>query len=67
MTEDAARKVANVLLGAVAVAAAYCVLRTPTLRRAAWRLAVTSITGTIPVWFGNEVRRAWADSGRRAL
>ena len=67
MTEDAARKVANVLLGAAAVAAAYYVLRTPALRRAAWRVAVTTMTGTVPVWLGNEVRRAWADSGRRAL
>jgi hypothetical protein len=67
MTEDAARKVANVLIGAAAVGVAYYVARTPPLRRAVWRLAVTTITSTLPVWFGGEVRRAWADSGRRAL
>ncbi|HXW08827.1 MAG TPA: hypothetical protein VD833_26590 [Vicinamibacterales bacterium] len=67
MTDDAARRVANVLLGAAALGAAYVVLRTPVLRRAAWRLAVTTVTSTIPLWLGSEVRRAWAESGRRTL
>ena len=67
MTEDAARRLANVLLGAAAVGAACYVLRTPPLRRAAWRLAVTALTSTLPVWLGGEVRHAWADSARRRL
>jgi uncharacterized protein (DUF2236 family) len=64
MTEDNARKVANVLLTVAALGAAYYVLKTPPLRRMAWRLAVTALTGTLPAWFGREMQHAWAESGR---
>ena len=67
MTEDRAEQVANVLLAAAAVGAGLIVLRTPPLRRLAWRLAVTAVTGTLPAWIGREVRHAWAESGRRAI
>ena len=63
MTEETAGKIANVLLGVAAVGAAVYVMKTPPLRRMAWRLAVTALTGTGPVWFRNELRRAWAESG----
>jgi hypothetical protein len=64
MTEDRARTVANVILGAAALGAAFVVLSRPPLRRAAWRLAVGALTGTIPVWLRQEVRQAWIESGR---
>jgi hypothetical protein len=67
MTEDNARTVANVIVAAAALGATYYVLKTPALRRLAWQLAVTGVTLTLPAWVSTEVRRAWAESGRRAL
>jgi hypothetical protein len=67
MTDDNARRVANLILGVAALGAAYYVATTPPLRRLVWRLAVTAVTGTIPVWFAREVRDAWAESGQRAI
>lgn len=64
VTEDSARRVANVVLGATAIAGAYVVLRTPALRRQAWQLARTAIAAAAP-WLAAEVRQAWAESGRR--
>jgi hypothetical protein len=66
MTEESARKVANVILGAAALGAAYVVVRNPPLRRLAWRLAMTALTGTVPAWIGKEVHEAWIESGRDA-
>jgi hypothetical protein len=62
MTEAQARKTANVVLGLAAAGAAYYVLRTPSLRGVVFRLAGVALTGTIPGWLGNEVRRAWMES-----
>jgi hypothetical protein len=67
MTEENARKIAAVLMTGAAVGVAYYVLKTPPLRRTAWRLAVTALTGTIPAWFAREVRDAWRESGRSAI
>ena len=64
MTEESARKVANVLLGAAAMGVAIYVIKTPPLRRMAFRLAVTALTGTAPMWFRTELQRAWAESGQ---
>ncbi len=64
MTDETAQKVANTLIGAAAVGVAFYVLRTPQMRRVAWRLAVTALTATAPRWLSGEVRRAWAESGR---
>jgi hypothetical protein len=64
MTEESARKVANVILGAAAVGAVYLVVTNPALRRLAWRLARTALTGTLPAWLGKEVHQAWVESGR---
>jgi hypothetical protein len=69
MTEERARSVANAVMIAGAVGAAYYVLRTPPLRRAAWRLTRTWMRGPLAVWAVTEVRRAWmesASSGARA-
>lgn len=63
MTENTARTVANVVLGAAAVGAAYVVVTTPPLRRMAWRVAVTALTGTLPGWLMREVQEAWRESG----
>lgn len=67
MTDENARKVANVVLAAAAVGVSYYVLRTPPLRRAAWRLALAAVTGTLPAWFAREVEHAWVESGRRRV
>ena len=48
MTNEQADRVANVVLAAAAVGAAVVVLKTPPLRRLAWRLAVTALTGLYP-------------------
>jgi hypothetical protein len=67
MTEESARTVANVILGAAAVGAAYVIVRNPPLRRLAWRFARTALTATIPAWLGKEVHQAWVESGRDTL
>ena len=67
MTDENAGRVANALIGVAVIAGTYYVLKTPSLRRLAWRVAVTALTGTLPAWLGREVQQAWADSGRRAL
>ncbi len=66
MTEESARKIANAVIGAAAAAAVYTIVRNPPLRRAAWRLAVLALTGTLPQWLGGEIRQAWAESGDSA-
>ena len=65
MTEESARKAANVILGAAALGVTFYVLKTPPLRRMAWRLAVVALTGTAPAWFRAELEQAWAERGRR--
>lgn len=67
MTEETAKKVANVALGVAAVGAAYFVVRTPPLRRMALGLAMTALTGALPAWLAREAQHAWMVSGRRAL
>ncbi len=63
MTEENARRIANAVIAAAVVGAAYYVVRTPPLRRTAWKLLVAAVTGTVPAWLGNELRQAWAESG----
>jgi hypothetical protein len=62
MTHANAEKVANVLIGAALAGAAFYVLKTPPLRRIAWRLTVAALTGTIPAWLAQEVRSGWEAS-----
>jgi hypothetical protein len=64
MTQANAEKVANVFIGAAVVGAAYYVIRTPQLRRVAWRLTVAALTGTIPAWLTQEIRNGWEASAR---
>jgi hypothetical protein len=62
LTEAQARKVANIVIGLAAAGTVVYVLRTPSLRRAAFRLAGAALTGTLPGWFSSEVQRAWVES-----
>jgi hypothetical protein len=67
MKEETARKVADGILVAGVLLAAYYVIKTPRLRRMAMGLAANALTGTIPAWLSAEIRQAWAASGRRAI
>lgn len=63
MKDENARRVANALMAAAVLGVGYYVVRTPALRRTAWRLLLAALTGTVPAWLNGEVRRAWAESG----
>jgi hypothetical protein len=63
VTREQAEKAADLVLCVAAAGAVWYVLRTPRLRRIAWTLARTALTGTVPAWLGHELRRAWAESG----
>lgn len=63
MTEENARRIANLVMAGAVLGAGYYIVRTPRLRRIAWRLLVTAVTGTVPAWLGGELRHAWAESG----
>ena len=62
MTDEQARTVANVVLASAGVAAAYVVLTTPSLRRLALHGARWWLGASIPVYFLDQVRRAWVQS-----
>jgi hypothetical protein len=65
MTEESARTIANIVIGAAAVGAAIYIAKTPPLRRIAGRVLAMAVTGTLPAWFRGELQRAWAESGQR--
>lgn len=64
MTQSSAEKVATVVIGVAAAGAVYYVLKTPQLRRAAWRLSLAALTGTIPAWVSQEIKASWEASGQ---
>ncbi len=64
MTHATAGKLTDLALVAAVAGGAYYVLRTPSRRRLAWRLAVAGLTGTVPAWFRQEIAQAWHESGR---
>jgi hypothetical protein len=64
MTEDSARKTANVVIAAAALGAAVIVLRNPKLRRLCWQLARQYASGPLPAAVAMTVRDAWNESGR---
>jgi len=66
MTRDRAHTIANVTIAAAGVAAAYVILRTPSLRRLAWQGVRFWLGASIPMYLVNETRRAWVQSGRAA-
>jgi len=65
MNEANARAVANVVIGAAGVAAAYVVWRTPPLRRLALRAARVWLGASVPIFLLTQVREAWIASGNR--
>ncbi len=62
MTDGTAEKLANVVVGVAVAGAALYVLRSPSLRRMAVRLAMVTVTGTIPAWFRQEIAESWRAS-----
>jgi hypothetical protein len=66
MTQQTARTVANVLLGAAAVTAAYYVYSTPPLRRLARTAMRQWLGSSVPLFLLAEARQAWADAGMHA-
>jgi hypothetical protein len=63
MASSTARAVTNLLLAGAAVAVAYYVVKTPSLRRVAWQMAKTGLTTAVPAYLLKEVRDAWVVSG----
>jgi hypothetical protein len=63
MTEQHARATANVVMAAAALGAAVIVLRSPTLRRLAWRLATQYVAGPLVVSAVAIARQAWDEAG----
>jgi hypothetical protein len=65
MTEENAERIATIVMGAAAVAAAVVVLRNPGLRRRVWQVARGVLAASGP-WFVAQAREAWAESGTHA-
>ena len=66
MTRDRAHTIANVIIVTAGVAAAYVVLRTPSLRRLAFQTARLWLGASVSGYLLNETRQAWIESGRAA-
>jgi hypothetical protein len=64
MTDTTARRLADGILVAAVLGAAYVVATTPRLRRMAAAMALTTLTNTLPGWLSAEIGRAWAESER---
>ena len=62
MTDTTARRLADGILVAAVLGAAYVVATTPRLRRMAAGMALTALTSTLPGWLSAEIGRAWAES-----
>ena len=67
MTDTTARRLADGILVAAVLGAAYVVVTRPRLRRVATGLALTALTSTLPGWLSAEIGRAWAESDRAHL
>ncbi len=65
VTEQQARHTANVVMAAAVLGTAVFVLRSPHLRRLAWRFAREFATGPLAAWGAGTVRTAWDDAGDR--
>lgn len=66
MTQDRARTVANVMIATAGVAAAYVILRTPSLRRLARRGVRVWLGASVSGYLIAETARAWMQSRRAA-
>jgi hypothetical protein len=65
MTQEQARRTANVVMFAGAATAVYFVLKDRRLRRLAWQLARGWATGPLVAWSATEIRRAWEESAAK--
>jgi hypothetical protein len=65
MTQEQARRTANVIMFAGAATAVYFVLKDRRLRRLTWQLARGWATGPLVAWSATEIRRAWDESAAR--
>jgi len=63
MTEQQARRAANIVMAAATAGAALLILRKPPLRRLAAQLARSWVKGPFLVWAVAELRQAWLESG----
>lgn len=63
MSEQHARATANVVMAAAALGAAVIVLRSPRLRRLAWRLVAQYVGGPLVVSAAATARQAWDEAG----
>ena len=68
MTTDRTSAVADLAVAAIGAAAALYIMRTPPLRRLAWRLTKYAVGTMLPGYLVHETKRAWAEtaSNRRA-
>jgi len=66
VTSATARTVANAVLVSAAVAAAFVVVTTPSLRRLAVRGTRLWLGAMVPAYLLDTTRRAWVESGRSA-
>ncbi|MFN7914509.1 MAG: hypothetical protein U0Q55_04160 [Vicinamibacterales bacterium] len=67
MTGSAARSLANAVLVATGVAAAYVVVTTPSLRRLAVGATRLYLGASVPAWLLYQMGRAWVESDRQRL
>ena len=65
MTERQAENLANLVLGAAAIAAAIYVVRSPSLRRLVWGAARRTLLTGVPAWLLVETRNGWAGAADR--
>jgi hypothetical protein len=61
MTEENAERIANALIGVVAVGAMYYILKDGGRRRTLWRVVLRAAAASGP-WLFAEARHAWAES-----
>ncbi len=62
MQEDHARALVDLAVVSVGAVAAIWILKTPSLRRAAWRLLTYALFTAAPSYLWRETTRAWAES-----
>ena len=65
MNEQQARTTANVIMTVAVMGAAVMVLRSPSLRKLAWRLAREYGGAPLAVFLAKSLHDAWEQSGRR--
>ena len=64
MPTDRMNAVADLVVALVAATAAIYIMRTPPLRRLAWRLTKYAVGTILPGYLVHETKRAWAETAR---